>query len=148
MFHGRQRFKFVERDEAGEFEQAGGEAVIGRAGVVAGFFRGVNPHNPFYYVFANIDDAIDRLRQLTAEAGRDPKSVGVTMRFPRYGGAAAKAGDGERKLFSGSSAEIAGDIKDLAKIGVGCIDTGFDGGTVPEILAAMKRFQGEVLSKV
>jgi len=31
--------------------------INGRAGVVAGFFEGVNPHNPFYYVFANIDDA-------------------------------------------------------------------------------------------
>ncbi len=31
--------------------------INGRAGVVAGFFQGVNPHNPFYYVFANIDDA-------------------------------------------------------------------------------------------
>lgn len=31
--------------------------INGRAGVVAGFFKGVNPHNPFYYVFANIDDA-------------------------------------------------------------------------------------------
>ena len=31
--------------------------INGRAGVVSGFFEGVNPHNPFYYVFANIDDA-------------------------------------------------------------------------------------------
>jgi putative ABC transport system permease protein len=31
--------------------------INGRAGTVAGFFQGVNPHNPFYYVFANIDDA-------------------------------------------------------------------------------------------
>jgi len=31
--------------------------INGRAGVVAGFFQGVNPHNPFYYVFANLDDA-------------------------------------------------------------------------------------------
>ncbi len=31
--------------------------INGRAGVVAGFFKGVNPHSPFYYVFANIDDA-------------------------------------------------------------------------------------------
>ena len=31
--------------------------INGRAGVVSGFFQGVNPHNPFYYVFANIDDA-------------------------------------------------------------------------------------------
>lgn len=108
------------------------------------------PNNPAFPMdsLKRVNVAIDRLRQLTAEAGRDPKSVGVTMRFPRYGGAAAKAGDGERKLFSGSPAEIAGDIKALGKLGVGCIDTGFDGATVPEILAAMKRFQGEVLAKV
>ncbi len=31
--------------------------INGHAGVVSGFFQGVNPHNPFYYVFANIDDA-------------------------------------------------------------------------------------------
>ena len=31
--------------------------IDGKAGVVAGFFEGVNPHNPFYYTFANIDDA-------------------------------------------------------------------------------------------
>lgn len=31
--------------------------INGRASVVSGFFKGVNPHNPFYYVFANIDDA-------------------------------------------------------------------------------------------
>ncbi len=29
----------------------------GKAGIVAGFFHGVDPHNPFYYVYANIDDA-------------------------------------------------------------------------------------------
>jgi putative ABC transport system permease protein len=31
--------------------------INGRASVVAGFFEGVDPHSPFYYVFANIDDA-------------------------------------------------------------------------------------------
>lgn len=31
--------------------------INGRAGIVAGFYAGINPHNPFYYVFANIDDA-------------------------------------------------------------------------------------------
>ena len=31
--------------------------IDGNAGVVAGFFQGVDPHNPFYYLFANIDDA-------------------------------------------------------------------------------------------
>jgi putative ABC transport system permease protein len=31
--------------------------INGRAGIVAGFFQGMNPHSPYYYVYANIDDA-------------------------------------------------------------------------------------------
>jgi putative ABC transport system permease protein len=31
--------------------------INGRASTVAGFFQGVDPHSPYYYVFANIDDA-------------------------------------------------------------------------------------------
>jgi putative ABC transport system permease protein len=31
--------------------------VNGNAGVVAGFFEGMDPHSPYYYVYANIDDA-------------------------------------------------------------------------------------------
>src|SRR6266545_7876673 len=27
------------------------------AGVIAGFFQGMDPHSPYYYMFANIDDA-------------------------------------------------------------------------------------------
>jgi putative ABC transport system permease protein len=30
--------------------------VNGRAGVVAGFFEGMDPHSPYYYLYANIDD--------------------------------------------------------------------------------------------
>jgi putative ABC transport system permease protein len=31
--------------------------VDGKAGVVAGFFQGMDPHSPYYYIYANIDDA-------------------------------------------------------------------------------------------
>ena len=109
------------------------------------------PNNPAFPMdsLKRVGAAIDRLRQLTAEAGREPKSVGVTIRFPRYGtGLSDKAGDGERRLFSGSARDIAGDIKALEALGVGAIDTGFDGATVPEILASMKRFNDEVRAKV
>jgi alkanesulfonate monooxygenase SsuD/methylene tetrahydromethanopterin reductase-like flavin-dependent oxidoreductase (luciferase family) len=92
---------------------------------------------------------IQRLRQLTAEAGRDPKAVGVTVRFPRYGEALpAKADDGERKLFSGKPAEIVADIKALKALGVDSIDTGFGGSTVPEILAEMKKFKADVMARL
>src|SRR6476469_1470030 len=107
------------------------------------------PNNPGFPMdsLKRLTAGIARLRQLTAEAGRDPKSVGVTVRFPRWGdGLPAKADDGERKLFSGTPADIAADIKALEKLGVGAIDTGFSGSTVPEILADMKKFKAEVLA--
>ncbi len=31
--------------------------VDGNAGIVAGFFEGMDPHSPYYYLYANIDDA-------------------------------------------------------------------------------------------
>jgi putative ABC transport system permease protein len=31
--------------------------IDGKAAVVAGFFEGMDPHNPYYYFYANIDDA-------------------------------------------------------------------------------------------
>ncbi|HZP99275.1 MAG TPA: LLM class F420-dependent oxidoreductase [Reyranella sp.] len=109
------------------------------------------PNNPAFPMdsLKRVNAAIARLRQLSAEAGRDPKAVGITIRFPRYGaGVPDKAGDGERRLFSGSSKDIARDIRDLAALGVGAIDSGFDGATVPEILISMKRFNDEVRGKV
>ncbi len=109
------------------------------------------PNNPAFPLdsLARYTASVARLRQMTAEAGRDPKAVGLTIRFPRYGaGVDEKAGDGERRLFSGGDAAIAGDIKALAALGVGAIDMGFGGTTVPEILAEMKRFKSEVMSRV
>jgi probable F420-dependent oxidoreductase len=109
------------------------------------------PNNPAFPMdsLKRLSGGIARLRQLTAEAGRDPKSVGVTVRFPRWGdGVPAKADDGERKLFSGTPADIAGDIKAIEALGVGAIDTGFSGSAVPEILADMKKFKTEVLARL
>jgi probable F420-dependent oxidoreductase len=109
------------------------------------------PNNPAFPMdsLKRLTAGIARLRQLTAEAGRDPQSVSVTVRFPRWGdGLPAKADDGERKLFSGTPADIAADIKALKKLGVGAIDTGFSGATVPEILADMKKFKTDVMARL
>jgi len=91
----------------------------------------------------------EKLRKLVKDAGRDPKAVGITMRFQRFGDTVpAKAGDGERRLFSGTTADLAADIKALGAQGVGAIDMSFAGTTVPEILAEMKRFKSEVMAKL
>jgi probable F420-dependent oxidoreductase len=90
-----------------------------------------------------------KLASLTREAGRDPGAVGITMRFQRFGDSVPdKAGDGERRLFSGTTADLASDIKALAAHGVGAIDMSFAGTTVPEILAEMKRFKSEVMARL
>lgn len=54
---GRIFLNWNDRPAFGAAEPGDRIEINGRAGVVAGFFRGLNPHSPFYYVFANIDDA-------------------------------------------------------------------------------------------
>ena len=60
----------------------------------------------------------------------------------------AKAGDGERHLFSGSIADIVADMRAIRDLGVGSLDFGFAGGTVDEVLKSMQQFRGDVLAKV
>ncbi|MBS0518196.1 MAG: LLM class F420-dependent oxidoreductase [Proteobacteria bacterium] len=92
---------------------------------------------------------VEKLHKLAVEAGRDPKAIGLAFRFPKYGAALPdKAGDGERRLFSGTAAAIAADVKALAALGVGAVDLSFDGATAAEMLEAMKRFRGEVMAKL
>jgi probable F420-dependent oxidoreductase len=109
---------------------------------------GSNPAFPLDSL-ARFRAAVEKLRKLASEAGRDPKSIGLAFRFPRYGTSLPdKAGDGERRLFSGSAAAIADDIKALAGIGVGAVDLGFGGATAAEMLAEMKRFKAEVMARL
>jgi probable F420-dependent oxidoreductase len=97
-----------------------------------------------------LESGIARLRQATAEAGRDPASMGVSFRVKRYGAAVPpKANNGERRLFSGSEADLIADFRALKKAGVGAIDVDFGGrSTADEILAEMKRFRAAVIEKI
>ncbi|MBX9697776.1 MAG: TIGR03619 family F420-dependent LLM class oxidoreductase [Acetobacteraceae bacterium] len=92
---------------------------------------------------------IEKLRGLVAKAGRDPKAVGVVVRVQATGeGVPAKAGDGERRMWSGSTADVIQDLRDLRALGVQSCDFGFPGRTPDEVLGAMKRFADTVISKV
>jgi probable F420-dependent oxidoreductase len=96
-----------------------------------------------------LDSGIARLRKATAESGRDPRSVGVSFRVKRYGEAVPpKANDGERRLFSGSEADLIADFRALKKMGVGAIDIDFGRPTVDAVLAEMKRFRSAVIDKI
>jgi len=93
---------------------------------------------------------IGRLRKAVTEAGRDPASVGVSFRVKRYGAAVPpKATDGERRLFSGSEADIIADFRALKEIGVTAIDIDFGGrADSAATLSEMRRFRSAVINKI
>jgi probable F420-dependent oxidoreductase len=91
---------------------------------------------------------IARLRRATEAAGRRRDAVALTYRVKRYGVAVApRASDGERRLFSGSDADIIGDIHALADLGVTAIDFDFERPSEAEVLAEMRAFRERVLTK-
>jgi probable F420-dependent oxidoreductase len=92
---------------------------------------------------------IARLRNATVAAGRDPSSVGVSYRVKRYGEAVPpRASDGERRLFSGSDADIADDFRALRDSGVTAIDIDFGRPDAAVMLAEMRRFRSAVIAKI
>jgi probable F420-dependent oxidoreductase len=93
--------------------------------------------------------AIARLRGLTAEAGRHPASVSVVFRVKRYGDAVPPvASDGERRLFSGSDADIIADLRALRDLGVTAIDVEVEGHDEAATIANMRRFRETIFARV
>jgi len=131
----------------------GGEGLnaIRRAARVAEAWYPIGSNNAHLLdTLPRLDSGIARLRQATAEAGRDPASMGVSFRVKRYGAAVPpKANNGERRLFSGSEQDLIADLRSLKKAGVSAIDIDFGGrSTADDILAEMKRFRGAVIEKI
>ena len=92
---------------------------------------------------------IARLRKLTAEAGRDPAAVTVVFRVKRYGDAVPPiASDGERRLFSGSDADVVGDLRALGELGVTAIDVEVEGHDEAVTLDNMRRFKETICEAV
>src|ERR1700716_1155109 len=109
---------------------------------------GTNPAHPLDSL-ARYRAGIDRLRKIASDAGRDPMSVGLAYRCSNFGeGVPMKASDGDRRLFSGGPAEIAGDLRDFRALGVTHVDFGFGGATADETLSAMQRFRNEVVERL
>ncbi|HEY3911010.1 MAG TPA: TIGR03619 family F420-dependent LLM class oxidoreductase [Stellaceae bacterium] len=92
---------------------------------------------------------VARLRRFTEEAGRDPAAVALTYRIKRYGEAVPnRASDGERRLFSGSTADIAADLRALRDLGVSAVDIDFERPGADASLAEMRRFKDTVLAQL
>jgi probable F420-dependent oxidoreductase len=92
---------------------------------------------------------VARLRQLTSAAGRDPDAVALTYRVKRYGDAVPPtASDGNRRLFSGSDADLVADIRTLRDLGVTAVDFDFERPEADAVIAEMRSFRDRVLAKV
>ena len=72
-----------------------------------------------------------------------------TYRVKRYGEAVPPlASDGERRLFSGSDADIVGDIHALGDVGVTAIDFDFERDSEAAVIAEMRAFRERALARV
>ncbi|HTZ36527.1 MAG TPA: TIGR03619 family F420-dependent LLM class oxidoreductase [Stellaceae bacterium] len=108
---------------------------------------GTNNAHP-YDSLARYKAGVARLRRLTEAAGRPAEAVALTYRVKRYGNDVPdRASDGERRLFSGSDADIVGDIRALEDLGVGAIDFDFERPDERAVTAEMLGFRERVLAR-
>ena len=102
---------------------------------------GTNRAHPFD-TLPRLAAGIERLRRLTADAGRDPQAVTVAYRVKRLGESLpARGSDGERRLFSGTEADILGDLRDLARLGVSALDVDVERDDAEASLAELRRLR-------
>src|SRR5208283_2566418 len=109
---------------------------------------GTNPQFPMD-TLSRFKAGASKLRGLTEKAGRDPSAVGLAYRVSSNPEAQPKGTvNGERKLFTGSAADYAGDIKALSEVGVTSFDFGLFGPTLEATIDNMRRFRDDVITKV
>jgi probable F420-dependent oxidoreductase len=95
-----------------------------------------------------LEAGIARLRRLVGEAGRDPAKMGVVYRVKRHAIPMPPASDGNRRLFSGSIADVIEDIRALRAIGVTGLDFDFEQDDADGVIAGMRRFRDDVMGRV
>ena len=86
---------------------------------------------------------------MTARAGRPADAVDVVLRVKRYGAVVPPvASDGERRMFSGSDADVVADLRTLRDLDVAAVDIDFTRPDATAMLAEMKRFQEAVIARI
>jgi probable F420-dependent oxidoreductase len=127
-----------------------GPAALRRAARIGNAWYPIGSNNQHLLdTLPRLKAGIAKLHKATTDAGRDPQSVEVAFRVKRYGAAVPpKASDGERRLFSGSEADLIGDLRALSDLGVTAIDIDFGRPTADAVIAEMKRFRQAVIDKI
>jgi probable F420-dependent oxidoreductase len=127
-----------------------GPAALRRAARVGDAWYPIGSNNKHLYdTLPRLEAGIAKLRKTVADAGRAPDAVDVAFRVKRYGAAVPPlASDGQRRLFSGSEADLIGDLRALKSMGVTAIDIDFGRPTTDEVIAEMKRFRKAAIEKI
>ena len=93
-------------------------------------------------------DAAIRLRAYAEREGRDPADVGLAYKCLKYNeNEAVMLDNGERQVFSGSTDEIADDVKRFEDLGLENLTLGLTAPSLEETLARMERFAEDVMPK-
>jgi probable F420-dependent oxidoreductase len=90
------------------------------------------------------------VKRACAEAGRDPTTLGVALLVQRFfeWGDYQTADGSARRLFTGTSAEMASDADALSSLGVCHVALRLGGKTAQECVARIERFGNEVIAKM
>jgi alkanesulfonate monooxygenase SsuD/methylene tetrahydromethanopterin reductase-like flavin-dependent oxidoreductase (luciferase family) len=109
---------------------------------------GTNPRNRLD-TLGRLNVQWTKLRGYAQAAGRNVNELKLAYRFSQMGAAIPERADnGERRLGSGDNAAIAADLRALKDFGVIAVDFSFGGDTADAVIANMRRFREDVLTKV
>jgi probable F420-dependent oxidoreductase len=98
---------------------------------------------------ARLAAGIAEVRRLCDAAGRDPASLGIALLVQdHFEWADRKVNDGStRRMFTGTSADMAADADALSAIGVEDVALRLGGATIEEAVARIDRFGAEVIAR-
>lgn len=105
---------------------------------------GANPQFPLD-TLARYQARVARLHALAETADRDPVTIELNFSAPWHGVAGAERTDaGERRLFTGTAADIAADVEAMAEVGVGHLFCNFSAPTLAQYAGNLEHWMSEV----
>jgi alkanesulfonate monooxygenase SsuD/methylene tetrahydromethanopterin reductase-like flavin-dependent oxidoreductase (luciferase family) len=109
---------------------------------------GANPTYPLG-TSEQLASKITTLRRYAEEGGRDPSEINIAYSAGWYDDQhAITLQNGERRSFTGTPEQIAGDIREFKDLGVSQMTLGLQADTLDQTVERMERFANDVMPLV